>query len=418
LELPHRAKEVVIQDALWMLFCMFIMCESISLVSTLRLVPLVGGFGLLLMLAQLTERDVKRLVLFALLNAGILLSVAVSARFDIALFALVRAYIICPYVYLYLIHRGLDRHTLVPLALGIFPQLFVYVTGNPLTVNNNVYTRGGQFCGTINDPNYLCTYLVIALGAQFALIIGQRSMTRAVFWVATAIITLFIILMTLSRVGALATFLSLMIFGLSFKVQRPNLRLAIIILLMVVFSTTGQLFKTLYPKNPIGILANRFTEEGASSIRENERYDVWKSALNQIVSKGPIDYTDEARFISNEGISVHNVLLRLGLSYGWLTALTHTIVWIVGLASLLMSFCRDMYSRKQQKIRTILSSVSKLLIIFPYFVVIMSIPASDQYLYWYILGVIFTLGVFTPSRSSGILMTRVAKYDVSKGILG
>ena len=395
---PHpRTNAFLFQDAWWMLFCIFLMCEGIPVVSTLRLVSLTAGVGLVLMAAQITQRDALHLVLFALLNASILLSVIAGGRLEIVIFACARVYVICPYVYLYLTHRGLGRPTAVALALGMLPQLFVYLTEITFSTFSAYAGWMHQFCGISGDPNYVCTYLVVALGAQLALIRCSRSIPLCVPWILAAATTLFLVTITLSRAGTAAVFLALLIFGLSFRVRHPLVRLAVVVFMIYAFFATAQhVAEEFFPDASVGALYRRFSTEGKTSILENERYNVWKSAFDQAIAKGPIDYVDESMFRAQEGTFVHNVLLRLALTYGWLTALVHVVIWGAGLAALSLSFYRELFSKKRQQLQTLSSPSSVFLILLPYFLVVMTIPALDQNLYWYEFGMVFTLGLFKP----------------------
>ena len=408
---PHNPPDgFLFLDAWWMLFCFVLMCESIPTVAILRLVSLTAGIGLALLATRITQKSALRLALFVALNMSILLSVMAGHRLEMVLFAFVRVFVISPYVFLYLTYRGLRRSTVAALALGVIPQVVTYLTGNTFS-DSPAYTFAHQFNGIAGDPNYLSTYLVVALGAQLALIrCSQRKSLLVVLSVA-AVTTVFLVTISLSRAGTAAACLSLVIFGLSYRTRHPYLQFATIVVTMYVCFTVLQHAGGMMSGNAtLGTLYERFTVEGKSSILGNERYDVWKSALEQAVAKGPIDYADENMFLTTEGTVVHNVLLRLALIYGWLAGLVHSVIWGVGLTVLSVSFFRQAISRTRQQTAAIGAPSSVLLIIFPYFLVIMTIPALEQNLYWYTFGMVFALGLFkrsmgqcSPARSARLV---------------
>ena len=211
-------------DAWWMLFCLCVMCESISLVVLWRLVPISAGVGLFLMTAHVKRTDATCMLLFVLLNSGAFLSVIIAHPEDL-IFTISRICVTCPFVYLYIAKRGIGRPTLVALALGTCPNLVAYLTGNTFS-EYSAYSIGNQFSGISGDPNFLCIYLVTALGSQLILLRSTRSLRSACLWAAAAALSVFLIVISVSRAGAAAAFLSIMIFLLSFRVRSPYLRLA------------------------------------------------------------------------------------------------------------------------------------------------------------------------------------------------
>jgi hypothetical protein len=384
-----------------MLFCFVLMCESIPIVAILRLVSLTAGIGLLLLATRITQKSALRLALFGVLNISILLSVMAGNRLEIILFAFVRVFVISPYVFLYLTYRGLGRPTALALAVGVIPQGVAYLTGNTFS-DLPAYTFAHQFSGIVGDPNYLSTYLVVALGAQLALVRCSQSKSATVLWGFAAATTVFLITISLSRAGTAAMCLALVIYGLSYRTKHPYLQLAIVVVTMYACFTVVQHAGSVMSGNTsLGTLYERFTTEGRSSILENDRYDVWRSAFDQVVAKGPIDFVDENMFLTAEGSVVHNVLLRLALIYGWLAGLVHAVIWGVGLLALSLSVFRQAISKTRQQIDVLASESSVLLIILPYFLVIMTIPALDQNLYWYAFGMVFALGLFKRGAGHG-----------------
>jgi len=388
-----------------MIFCVSVLCDGISIVTRFRLFQISAVVGLVLMSTRIAKKDIPRLLFLGFLNTGFALSVMKAGRMDRMIMILGQAYVACPYIYLYLTLRGLGRPTLVALALGTIPQLFVYLTGSTLgtgaayidgAYTSGGYTSGARFCGTASDPNFLCLNLVVVFGAQLALIRCSRSIPFRVLCMLAAVTTMFLITISLSRAGTIGMSLAVLIFGLSSCGRHRYGGLCVGVLMVCVFFTAARLVCEKYsPDSAVGILHNRFVEEGGSSVLTNDRYEVWNVALKQIVAGPPMMYNDGLKFVSDNGVAAHNMLVDLGLRFGWLPAFGHSVIWCAGVALLLLSSCREWFLKKRRQIRAILTQSSELLVILPFFVVSMSLPASGGFLYWVEFALVFTLGLFT-----------------------
>ncbi|ACF42867.1 MAG: hypothetical protein JZU65_19895 [Chlorobium sp.] len=387
-----------IQDACWVLFLIFLMCESVKVVALFRLVPIAAGIGLYLMGSQISRYDYRRLIIFLYLNVAVLLAVIQSGRYEILLFSFVRAFLVPFYVIVYLSQRGIRRQTLIVIALSVLPQLFVYFTGITFS-DYQPYTFALQFCGLAGDPNYLSSYLVISLGAQLALLREPESRVNLFIWIIMAFITVFLILISVSRAGTMAMILSLVIFAFSFKYKNPYRQFLIIsAILYATINMSPFVLEQASSDSIFSKLYNRFTVEGDSSLQENSRYGVMERGFKQIFQRGPIEYTDESIILAQEGTLIHNTLIRLGISYGWLSAITHIIVWVLGLLSLIILFIREFFLYKKYAYHVNMALLPVMLLVLPYFFVIMSIPALEQNLYWAQFGMIFTF--FSNKKSS------------------
>jgi len=366
------------------------MCESMNFIILFRLVPLFAGIGLYLMVTKITRYDYQRLIVVFYLNVAVLLSVLQTGRYEIIIFSFMRAFVVPFYVIIYLSHRGIRQPTLIALSLSVLPQLFAYFTGITFS-DAPVYTYALQFCGIAWDPNYLCSYLVISLGAQLALLRSSESRNYLFIWIVMVIATVFLILISISRAGILAMILSFVIFIFSFQYKKPYKQFVIIFaILYAIFIISPFVLEKVSSDSIFGKLYHRFTVEGDSSLLENSRYGVIERGFNQIFAKGPIEYTNEDSFFAQEATIVHNVLIRLGISYGWLSAIIHISVWVLGLFSLIKLFVRGYFSNKKYNQHINIALLPVMLIVLPYFGVIMSIPALEQNLYWAEFGVIFT----------------------------
>lgn len=387
----HRKMEFGVADVCWFVCCFSIFCENIEFLALFRF-PVIAAFvGLVFLLKRLEIKAVLYMLsVLVCINSLIVLSVCVGDEPAIIINFVMKAYIISPFVYLYLTHRGLRSYTLLALSSGVVPQLIAYLTANSfgdLPIFSKVI---GQFVGTVGDPNFCCLALVVALGAQLALVRCSRSLLIRLLGISAAGITMFIISITISRTGMLAMILAIAIFGLSMSYRYPYIAVLTGFFLLYGLVMTAYLADDFYSDAAIGKLYRRFIEEGNNSMLWNDRYIVWGNAFREIIYiNPPLGYNSDNSFIVTQGTAVHSLFLHFALLFGWLPAIGHLVIWWKGIMKVSWSFFRELFIRSRKNLPILATVSAETLIIIPFLFISLSLPCAGGYLYWLETGIAF-----------------------------
>ncbi len=203
----------------------------------------------------------------------------------------------------------------IPAHFGLDPSCFV-LTGN---LNSSCWTADFnpmlRIFSTMGQPNWLASYLVLALPISLAHLINFKSKNAKLFFGAASAIIFMALVLTTSRAGILGATISLLIFVafLGRKILKTNLKIlaAILAVFIVIWLTFGTALtsriseavtsnksqiKSPLSNTPTKPIQSSLTTGGTESSQI--RFIVWQGAL-KVFEKWPILGSGPETFVNS-----------------------------------------------------------------------------------------------------------------------
>lgn len=289
----------------------------------------------------------------------------------------------------YFFKYNIPRSFLLLTAFLYLPHFIALIFNiTPPVMNDFNVTRFGGLHG---DPNYLSTDLLFALIGQIFIIFLSYSKWIKFINVLNFTITLYLIILTGSRTATLSVLLIFVLAGIIYVSSKRGLsKIALPVLIIMIVVIFGE--PILNSNRRLSYIYDRFTKsKRGGDMIENERYYVWGLSFKKINEGDFLKGYGTDTFLKEQyRFGAHNVFLDAGIKYGKYTFYVHTIFVIISIILFIRKFLLKKY--------LIGFNVPSYMFILAMSQLLMmnSISVSQKQLYWFLLIVLISFGLFTP----------------------
>lgn len=341
------------------------------------------GVGLLWRRRPPTRADARLYAWFVTTQLLVLISAALYQDAQAILFHALVLLALFPFIQSFLVAYGMDKAGLYGLCLGIVPYTLPEVFGLGGAAIQDLFDSGARplrYVGLRGDPNYTALGLMPVFAATLLLILNVRRLWRVV---GAALIAVLIaaIVATGSRAGIGAMGFALLGFLVITSVQsRRNFLIGVAVLAAILYAVATRM------ADYVSFFFTRIDD--GSAMFADDRYKVWASVLQEVLSDAPLNHVPEESIVARFGYVVHNFLLDLGLTFGSGVMLVHAVVWAAGFVTLTIKCWRAVASGRP--LATSIHAVGLLLLV-PALMVASTLTVGRESLYWLMYMILWSI---------------------------
>jgi len=264
-----------------------------------------------------------------------------------------------------------------------------------LIVGLSVASVDNRFGGITGDPNYLSIDLIFALICQMFAVMSRQTVSVKLIAYITLPMTLYLLVLTGSRTGAISFLLSLFLL-LFFKYYSRYNVVSALRLLVSIFLVGVSLYVLSEHVEKVSFVVDRLlNSERGSSMEDNERYIVWGITYELINATGLFEGYGREEFLKSQyHFLTHNVFLDVGLMYGSYAFYAQVLYFVIGILLFIYRFITKQYPVGLNEYGLFFCLVMSELLM------INSISVAERYIYWYLFAIVLVYGYGGKGKNS------------------